>query len=319
MAKIKIRAAFRDWDYLTPLLLKDIDSDVVDIEITRVGTLLTDFAGQTEYDAAEMSFSRFVSGRVEGDARVLAVPNFLMRGFRHRCLITHADSGITRFDQLQDKRIGVTGWRDSGNTWTRAALYRHGIDVDSAYWYAGRLTAAHPDIDRLEGYGQPGRIEQVRDGTPMVELLENGGLDAVMTPFMPPGFFSRNGKLRLLLPDFREEERAYYAQVGYVPGMHVLAFKSDFVQQHPEAVAECNRLIDLTKQTWLEKRRKYADTTPWVMADLYYCGQHLESDWDSSKLVDNVHMIEDFCQEMHRQGIVSRKMTLQELFPEVLE
>lgn len=26
MAKIKIRAAFRDWDYLTPLLLGDIRS-----------------------------------------------------------------------------------------------------------------------------------------------------------------------------------------------------------------------------------------------------------------------------------------------------
>jgi len=318
MAKIKVRAAFRDWDYLTPLLLGDIESSVVDFQITRVGTLVNDFAQDPQYDVAEMSFSRLVSARVAADSQIVALPNFLMRGFRHRCLITHVDSPITSFEQLQGKRIGVTGWRDSGNTWTRAALYRHGIDVPNAYWYAGRLTAAHPDIDRLEGYGQAGRIEAVRDGTPMVELLENGGLDAVMTPFMPPGFFTRTSRLRPLLADFREAERTYYTDVGYVPGMHVLAFKAAFARQYPEVVAECNRLIDEAKRIWLDKRRKYADTTPWAMADLYYCGQQLAPGWDSSQLADNIKMIEDFCAQMHRQGIIPRAITPQEVFPDMV-
>jgi len=318
MAKIKVRAAFRDWDYLTPLLLGDITSDLVDLDITRVAALATDFAETSTYDTAEMSFSRYVSGRVAGDTRVVGLPNFLMRGFRHRCLITHVDSPITRFEQLQGKRIGVTGWRDSGNTWTRAALYRHGIDVANATWYAGRLTDAHPDIDRLEGFGQAGRIEAVQDGTPMVELLETGGLDAVMTPFMPPGFFSPASTLRPLLRDFRAEERAYYTQTGYVPGMHILAFKQDFARTHPEAVAECNRLINLAKHTWLEKRRKYADTTPWAMADLYDCGQHLAARWDSSELADNAVMIEDFCHEMHRQNLIAQPLTAEQVFPHAL-
>ena len=131
-----------------------------------------------------MSASRYCLGRLRGRDDIAAVPHFLMRGFRHRCIITHRDSGITQLEQLAGA-IGMTGWQDSGNTWTRALLRRVGIGIDDAQWRVGRLTAAHPVADRLSGYGQPGRIEAVAGERPLVDLLRSGELEAVFTPFMP--------------------------------------------------------------------------------------------------------------------------------------
>lgn len=316
MVKLKVRIALRDWDFLTPILLGDIKSDLIDLKIERVETLVTNLAMIDHYEGAETSFSRYTSARALQDHRLVGVPNFLMRGFRHRCLITRKDSRITSFADLKGAKIGVTGWRDSGNSWTRTALFHAGIDVDDAYWYAGRLTAAHPIVDRLDGFGKVGRIEAVPDEKPMVELLEKGWLDAVMTPFMPSGFFTNQTPFRQLLSDFRKIEQAYYKDVGYVPGIHILAFKKAFFDKNRDAVQEVGRMLDESRNLWRNKRQKYAETTPWILVDLEYSAYHLKPDWDASGLEQNYRMIGDFASELYRQRILPHKITAEEIFPE---
>src|SRR3954453_18916833 len=137
---------------MTPLVLGDIRSPRVDIKADRGGTLISNVAGDPSYDAAEMSFSRYSQLRDDGDDSVVGLPNFIMRGFCHRGVIPTKESPIRRFSDLAGKKIGVTGWRDSGNTWTRAAIRREGVGVEDAMWYAGRLTDAHPVTDRLDGF-----------------------------------------------------------------------------------------------------------------------------------------------------------------------
>ena len=68
--------------------------------------------------------------------------------------------------QLRGKRIGVTGWRNSGNTWTRAALRREGVSVEDAFWIAGRLAAEHPIVNRLDGFGRPVSSRLIQTNAP---------------------------------------------------------------------------------------------------------------------------------------------------------
>jgi 4,5-dihydroxyphthalate decarboxylase len=260
---ITIRLAVRDWDYFTPLALGDVKAEGFNLEIDRVGTLVGDLATSEQYDAAEISFSRYAQGRARGEDDVLAVPHFLMRGFRQRCIITRDDSPLTKISELAGKRIGVTGWQDSGNTWTRTVLGVDGVGIDDAYWYAGRLTESHPIVDRLNGFGREGRIEACPGERPMMELLKEGWLDAVFTPFMPEGFFKPGSGFRQLQPDFRQAELEYFNRVGYVPGMHILAIKSDVAAEHPWLADALSKIIDKSYNVWMDKRAKYADTTPW--------------------------------------------------------
>jgi len=312
---ISVRLAVRDWDYLTPLVLGDVASDRIDLKIDRVGTLISNVGTDPAYDGAETSFSRYASRRAAGDATVVGIPNFIMRGFRHRCIITAKTSGITRLEDLAGKKIGVTGWRDSGNTWTRAALAHAGVGVEDVMWYAGRLTAAHPITDRLDGFGRPGRIEAIAGDRPMMELLESGELDAVFTPFMPEGFFAPDSKFRPVLADFRAAELAYFQAVGYVPGMHLLAFKADLVAEHPWLPQEVSDLVDRSQTMWLQKRRKYAETTPWIIDELSQVAQSLPADWNDSGFARNQKMIADFAEELHYQGITPMLLSPADLFP----
>ncbi|MGO8470213.1 hypothetical protein AB9F45_38520, partial [Rhizobium leguminosarum] len=63
-------------------------------------------------------------------------------------------------------------------------------------------------------FGRPGRIEVAPCERPMVDLLLDGGLDALFTPFMPKGFFDQESPLRQVLDDFRAAEVAYLNEVG---------------------------------------------------------------------------------------------------------
>ncbi len=310
-----IRLALRDWDYLTPLLLGDVRPDGYDLRIERVASLLADPGASVDYEGAEVSFSRYAQARARGSEALVGLPHFMMRGFRHRCVITAAGAPWHAFSELAGKTIGLTGWQDSGNTWTRALLRREGVGLDDATWWVGRLTEKHPIEDRLGGFGQPGRIEAVPGERPMVDLLLSGELAAVFTPFMPPGFYAPDSGLRALLPDYRGAEAAYFHAVGYVPGIHILALRPAVVAAHPGLPGALSEAIDESARVWLAKREKYADTTPWIIDELARCARDLPPGWNANGMAANHAMIDDFAAELFAQRITARRLDAATLFP----
>lgn len=311
---ITLRLALRDWDFITPILVGDVKSNLIELKIDRVNALPPDLANNDNYDGGEYSFSRYLRDVCEGAAGLVGVPHFIMRAFRHRCIITAAKSELVTIEQLAGKRIGLTGWPDSGNTWTRAILKHHGVSLDSVEWYVGRLTNSHPVTDRLQGFGQPGRVMNMPDNEPLVDALRAGRLDAVFTPFMPDGFYSHDSGLRQLLPNCREQEVNYFKSVGFVPGIHVIAIKEAVIQQHPWLGAEISRLLQESYHVWMGKRKKYADTTPWLLDELVKTDVQLPTNWNCTGLQSNVQMIKVFATEMYEQGLVDRYLKPEELF-----
>lgn len=312
---ITIRLAVRDWDYLTPLLLGDIKPSGFELQVVRVNTLSDDISSDPNFEGGEISFSRYTQDVARGSNKLVGIPHFLMRGFRQRCIITREDSPLTTLGQLKGKRIGLTGWQDSGNTWTRTLLRREGVEIDDAFWFVGRLTQEHPIVDRLAGFGRPGRIETARDELPLLELLERGELDAIFTPFMPEGFFAPDSGLRQLQPDFRQAEADYFKQDGYVPGIHVLGLKPEVVAAHPWLPQALSDVLDQSYQLWMAKRAKYADTTPWLLDDLRRTQRDLSAGWNDNGYQANYKMIADFANEMYVQQLIAEPLTPAALFP----
>lgn len=309
-----VNLAVRDWDYLTPLLLKEVTSSAVEMNVTRVNTLVDDWFQHPEFDGGEMSLSRYSQLKAKGDESLVGVPHFLMRGFRHRCIITRKDSPLTTIEDLAGKRIGLTGWQDSGNTWTRAIFRQADVDMKSIHWFVGRLTEQHPITDRLSGFGVPGWIDNCPDDRPMMDLLEMGELDAVCTPFMPAGFFNQDSAFRSLLPDYRETEKHYAQQYGYVPGIHILVLKKSFVEQHAGIGRDISDAFTDAYTLWMDKRTKYADTTPWVLDDIARMHRDLPKFWNDQGIAPNKRMLEDWCAELFEQGILSAPISIDTLF-----
>jgi 4,5-dihydroxyphthalate decarboxylase len=134
---------------------------------------------------------------------------------------------------------------------------------------------------------------------------------------MPTGFFERDSKFRHFLPDLHGAELTYFNEVGYVPGIHILGIKAAFAAEHPWLAQELSELLDESQRVWLEKRRRYADTTPWIIDELGRCGRDLPREWNASGLEPNRRMIADFLAEIRKQSLADADLTPDALFPAV--
>lgn len=307
----RIRLAVRDWDHLVPLLTGRAGARGAALEV-ETRDVTPDVLAEPDLDGGETSFSRYALARASGDDRLVGLPVFLMRGFRHRCVLVRWSSGLSSPRDLAGATIGLTGWPDSGNTWTRALLRAEGVDLSGVQWRVGSLAAGETGKDRVGSRPLPGNVRVT--GTPLVEGLADGSLDAVFTPFMPPEMFTARGRFRHLYGDYRAAETAYYARTGFVPGIHLLALKREVVDAHPWLPEVVQDAFEASKRLWLERRRLLADTTPWLLDELEAQARIFGPDWMPYGAEANAAMTAAFCAELHEQGIAPRPIKAEELF-----
>ena len=133
--------------------------------------------------------------------------------------------------------------------------------------------------------------------------------------FMPADFYSEGYGLRQLQPDFVSQEKAWFGRAGFVPGIHILAMKADFIAAHPEAPRQLCELLRASQNLWLAKRRKYFETTPWLIADLIDMAKSLPEDWDPVGLEPNRRMLDEFARQQYLQKLTPVQRDADFLFP----
>ncbi|NUR88193.1 MAG: hypothetical protein HOY71_29240, partial [Nonomuraea sp.] len=100
-----------------------------------------------------------------------------------------------------------------------------------------------------------------------------------------------------------------------VPGIHLVTLKREVVERHPWLPRAVLELFQDSKRHWLERRRLLADTTPWLLADLSATARVFGEDWMPYGTAPNAAMVAAFCEELHAQGISSRPIAPEEVFP----
>jgi 4,5-dihydroxyphthalate decarboxylase len=260
-----------------------------------------------------------VRARADGDDRLVALPLFLMRGFRHRCILVRRDSPAFDAADLEGACIGLTGWPDSGNTWTRAVLREAGVGVADASWRVGPLTTNHRVLDRIGDVAVGDNVQHTPGNAPLVDLLAAGDLDAVMTPFMPPGFYDPGSPFRPLYADTRTAEVEYFGRHGFVPGIHLLALRSGVLRREPEAAQRLLDLFEAAKRISRIRRDKLMDVTPWHNEDIALATRVIGSDWMPFGFAGDRGMVQAFQEELVAQGLLTRPVPERKLFPLALE
>lgn len=312
-----IRLAMRDWAWLTPLALGEVDTT----PLTRLGAELSLERVQTlpgagadgRFELAEASLSRFVLDTSAGTTTRYAVPFFAMQAFRSRCVLVRQDSTSRSAGDLAGGRVGLTGWHDSGNIWTRDALRHDGLDADGVQWRVGPLTPGATPYDRLG----PGRdrpdVAETPEGATLVDLLLAGELEAVFTPFMPPQVYGPDAPIRPLYADSTEPELAYYADRGYVPGIHILTASPDVPVGTARAVVD---VLKASRREWTHRRSRLLDE-PVLAAGTAYQQQlrHLRPGWDAPSVDAHRVMLTDFLDLQVQDGITPSAPSVDSLFP----
>lgn len=278
-----------------------------------------------EFDAAELSMSSYCVMLARGNADFVAIPVFPSRFFRHSCIFVSAASGISRPADLLGKRVGVPEYQMTAPVWIRGILQDcYGVDPASVTYHSG-------------GEEEPGRDEKISLALPakfslspigpadtLSRMIADGKIDALYTARAPSTFYSEPDKVRRLFPDFVAVEKAYFAETGIFPIMHVVAIRRDVYERNRwvvrslfDAFTQAKRLA----QAELSVTASLKTMLPWQVAAVEEARRTLGEDWWSYGLGDrNRAVIETFLRYHHEQGLSSRLLSIDEMFaPETLE
>ena len=186
-----------------------------------------------EINGGELSISSFILARLRG-VKLRALPVFLSRRFRLRCMHCRADAPLHHPSELAGKKVTVHRYNATTPVWLKGILQNeYGVKPHDVEWFV-----AEPDIAEEALHAPPPEI-RVRFISPprtrehAIELLEQGEINAALEPY--PALAS-NPKLRHLIRDYRKAEEDYFRRTGTFTINHLFALREDSAEAHPWAV-----------------------------------------------------------------------------------
>jgi 4,5-dihydroxyphthalate decarboxylase len=271
-----------------------------------------------EFDVSELSFSSYIRTVAAGTSAYIGIPAFVSRLFRHSGMYVRADAGIHAPADLRGKRIGVPEYQITAVVWMRGIMqHEYGVLPTEIHWRSG-------------GQEEPGRAERTplkpipgldlkpigKDQT-LVGMLHDGELDALFTARAPSSFLRGEAHIKRLFPNTREAEQAYYKKTGMFPLMHLVGIRKTLVEKYPwlpssvyKAFCEAKALamVDLTDVNALMV------TLPWLIPETEATIALMGKDFWAYGIGENMREIMALTQYAYEQGLIDRKLTVEELF-----
>src|ERR687894_191738 len=231
MADLALKLIVYTHDHLNPLVTGDVVPDGISLRFDRTAPLSAVYQDPS-VQGGETSLGLFMLRTSQGDRDWVGLPVFPMRQFRHRCFLVRRGSPMldpVDLRALEGQRVGIDGWPNSGNTWTRVLLREAGVDIWKINWVVAPVEGAGHHGPSTGGAPPdlPANVSAGPAGRSLVELLLADEIDVLVTAFLPSGFFEPDSPLVHMIPDYRAAERAYYERVGYCPAHHLLTLRRD--------------------------------------------------------------------------------------------
>src|SRR5919197_5287801 len=175
---IPLTLACGPYDRTLALALGDVRPAGIDLTYLRLQphpeAIFWRMSRHQEFDAAEMSLSRYLLRRSRGDDSLQAIPVFPSRFFRHGSVFVNAASGIERPEDLKGKRVGVPEYQITALVWIRGFLEEdYGVRPSDLQWFQGGVEHVRRVL-RSQGTGDGG-IGQLRSGAGDQPAVADGG------------------------------------------------------------------------------------------------------------------------------------------------
>ena len=152
-------------------------------------------------------------------------------------------------------------------------------------------------------------------------MLVAGELDAVLHTDLIDPFIEGNPAVARLFPDHKAEEIGYFKKTGIFPIMHVTAIRRRVLERHPWVAINLYKALEESKAIAMKRL-----VNPRIVP-LAWHNEHREEQeallgkdpWEYGLSPRNRNTLETMIGYSHEQGLISRKLTLDELFLDVSE
>ena len=149
-------------------------------------------------------------------------------------------------------------------------------------------------------------------------MLLSGEIDVAITARPPLALAEADSPVKRLFSDARSEERKFFLETGIFPIMHVIAIRRDVFEANRWIAMNLYKAFDEAKQRSVER---LADITascipvPWVATLVEETTGDFGGDLWPYGIEDNLPTLEAFCRYAYEQGVASRLLAVEELFP----
>jgi 4,5-dihydroxyphthalate decarboxylase len=314
MAKLRLTLACLDYDRVKPLMLKEVKPAGIDLNILPYSPddSVWPMVRYQEFDASEMTLATYTILRVRGEAPYIAIPVFLARAFPHGGIFVHERAGIQQPRDLRGKRVASGQFQMSIAVWARAILqHEYGVDPKEIHWHTGRAEVGLKLPPEMQ-------VTLLPPGKMLADRLEDGEIDALIGPTVPPKFRGGHPHVRRLFPNPREVEREYFHRTRIFPILHTVVIKEAVYDKHPWVASSLYRAFVQAKETCYRdlsdtmERLRY--TVPWLDFHVEDLWRTMGQDFWPYGLKSNRHVLETYIQYLYEQHLLDRRPAVEELF-----
>ena len=280
-----------------------------------------------EFEVAEMSMSSFLIARSQG-ADMIALPVFPSRRLFQTELSYHIDSGITKPEDLADKRLGVAEYQQTAALWIRGILeHDFGVSQYKIHWYMER--SEEMSHGAATGFKPPAGISfnRIAPSKSLASTLLENELDVahVASPWvLQANALDRSSriagkgdwsKIKPLFPDRMAEGARFYKQHGFLPVNHAYIIRGDIYKKYPWIAF--NLYTGFVKA----KARAREQLLERIPSALFFAPEYaamtremIGDDPFPYGIKANKAMLDTIVAFSHEQGLTPKKMTVEELF-----
>ncbi|MGH7844123.1 MAG: ABC transporter substrate-binding protein [Candidatus Binatia bacterium] len=319
MSDLRLTLACEDYDRTRALRDGEVKPEGIDLNylVLPVEEIFWRMLKYHDFDVAELSMGAFFVAAAQGRRPFTAIPVFPSRTFRHRCIFVNVAAAIARPEDLRGKRVGVPEYTMTAAVWLRGLLqHEYGVSPEEVCWVqAGEEQPGRKD--RVE-FKLPDNIhlEVVPDKT-LNDMIEQGKIDAVMSPRMPSCFVRGVPQVQRLFPSFRPVERDYFQRTQIFPIMHVIGIRAALHEEHPWVAQSLYKAFCDAKDLCFSKiydSNVLRVSLPWDVAEYEETRALMGADYWPYGFAPNRQVLETLQSYLLEQGLIEKKLQMEQLF-----
>jgi len=258
-----------------------------------------------EFDISEMAITTYICARAHGKA-FTALPIFPMRAFHHGAIVYNTKSGIQNPKDLEGKRVGVNrGYTVTTGLWARSILqHQYGVDIN-------RITWVLSGDEHVAEYVPPGNVVPIEPGKNLEEMLVSGEIPAAI------GVQVESPDVRPLIPNARDAGFEALRKRGLYPINHTVVVKNELLRTHRDLAADVFNAFSEARRLYVERLAAGRIEQPSGDDVFFRRVMDITGDPLPYGIEPNRQMLEAVIRQSLEQGIITRPMTVEELFPEI--
>ena len=257
-----------------------------------------------EFDVCEMAITTYITAREHGK-KMTGLPIFLMRAFHHGAIVHNAKSGIRTPKDLEGRRVGVNrGYTVTTGLWARTILAeQYGVDLDKITWVLS-------GDEHVAEFRPPANVVPIEKGRKMADLVASGELAAAI------GVEAEHPDVKPLIPDAKEAGFEALRTRGHYPINHLMVVKDEILARDPAVAAGIFDAFARAKRLYVERLAAGAIAKPTAVDEVHKRVMAVTGkDPLPYGIGPNRDALETVIRNARAQGILTRPVTIEELFP----